>query len=156
MLDAFDIRGYVHFFPEGECYLWNQQIQPLQPGAFYLACRLKIPVVPITMVLHENRWFGRSSFSLCGRTVQVPPRVTITIGTPVHPHDFDPQDRAARANGLRARQQARAMGEHVRRLMQETVNRSGGCKAIYRGKMPRLFTPEAAPTDARQHHASAS
>ena len=82
---------------------------------------------------------------MLGRSLQVPPQVTITIGAPVHPRAFGPRNRPARANSLPVRQQARVMGEHVRWIMQETVNRAGGCKAIYRGKMPRLVTPEAAP-----------
>lgn len=35
---ALSLLGLMHFFPEGECYRWSQEIQPFRPGAFLLAC----------------------------------------------------------------------------------------------------------------------
>ena len=82
--------GLIHFFPEGECYRWSQDIQPFRPGAFLLACRLGLPVIPMTTVLHERRWRGRTSVRVLGRTVPVPPVVTVIIGRPIMPRPRAP------------------------------------------------------------------
>ncbi len=126
--------GSVHFFPEGECYLWNQEIRPFHPGAFFLACRLSVPVAPITTVLHERRWFGRSCFRLCGRTLRLPPRVTVVVGRPLEPERF--LARAGSAGSLRGA--ALAMSRHARQVMQAAIDREGGSKRLFRGQMARL------------------
>ncbi len=157
--------GFIHFFPEGECYRRNQEIRPFHPGAFFLACRLRLPVVPITTVLYESKWFGKSSFSLLGRTLCLPPRVTIVIGEPLYPENFlGAYLHTARSDsgsfhfaGLSKttcsgkveaatslRYAAKAMSRYVRELMQATVDREGGCKTIYSGKMPRLVKQDPA------------
>ena len=82
---ALQLLGYIHFFPEGECYRGSQEIHEFHPGAFLLACRLQVPIVPITTVLHEARWLGKSPFRIAGRLVRFPPRVTVVIGEPVRP-----------------------------------------------------------------------
>jgi len=122
--------GLIHFFPEGECYRWSQDIQPFRPGAFLLACRLGLPVIPMTTVLHERRWRGRTSVRVLGRTVPLPPVVTVIIGRPIMlPAAPDPH--ALRGAALR-------MGVQVRALMQESIDALGGSRDIYRGRMPRL------------------
>jgi len=163
VLKALKELGYVHFFPEGECYLWNQEIQTFHPGAFYLACRLHIPVMPIITVLYERRWFGRNSLSLWGRTLRLPPKVTIIIGDPLYPEFFEdayPNTVRIELDGVQSiqlsqaphvasvktatktatslRSVAKAMSRHVGELMQCTIDSEGGCKRIYRGKMARL------------------
>ena len=52
--------GLLHFFPEGECYRGCQDIRAFHPGAFLLACRMGLPVVPVTTVLRETRLFGQT------------------------------------------------------------------------------------------------
>jgi 1-acyl-sn-glycerol-3-phosphate acyltransferase len=126
---AFQQLGFIHFFPEGELCRENQQLQPFHPGAFLLACRLGVPVVPVTTVLHQRLWRGRSTVRLPGRTVRLPPRITVIIGAPVPPLPAGARP-AARA--------AREMAQRVREVMQEAIDRRGGCKSISRGLMPRL------------------
>jgi len=163
VLKALKELGYVHFYPEGECYLWNQEIQTFHPGAFYLSCRLHIPVMPITTVLHERRWFGRNSLSLWGRTLRLPPKVTVIIGDPLYPEffkDANPNTARIELDGVRSIQLsqaphlssaktatktatslksvANAMSRHFGEMMQSTIDSEGGCKRIYRGKMARL------------------
>ena len=151
--------GFIHFFPEGECYRRNQKIRPFHPGAFFLACRLRVPVVPLTTVLYERQWFGKSSFSILGRTLRLPLRVTIVIGEPLYPADFlgiclhtvrSDSGSFKSAEFCKTpysgkvetvaslRDAAKDMSRYVRELMQETVDREGGCKTIYSGKMPRI------------------
>jgi 1-acyl-sn-glycerol-3-phosphate acyltransferase len=120
---------FVHVFPEGECYLWNQQLMDFQPGAFYLACRLHLPVVPITTVLHQRRWLGRESFRFAGRTLRVPPRVTVVIGEAVYPN--------GEGSGSQ-KKEALEMSRRIRSAMQRTIDTRGGSKTLSRGAMPRL------------------
>ena len=133
--EAMHLLGLIHFFPEGECYRGCQEIQPFHPGAFLLACRLNVPVVPVTTVLHERLWRGRSSFRVLGRTLRLPPRVEIEIGAPVRPPlavvSSGPE-------GITLKRAARALALEVHGVMQETIDRRGGSKTLYRGMMPRL------------------
>jgi 1-acyl-sn-glycerol-3-phosphate acyltransferase len=120
---------FVHVFPEGECYLWNQEIKDFQLGAFYLACRLGLPVVPLTTVLRERRWLGRSAFHFAGRTFRVPPQVTAVIGEAVYPKET--------ARGA-VKLEAIEMSRETRRIMQRTIDQLGGSKTLSKGKMSRL------------------
>ena len=139
--------GYVHFFPEGECYRWNQKVRPFSPGAFFLACRLGIPVVPITTVLHERSLFKMGLFEKLPRRLRVP-RVTMVVGRPFDSGDYLSGDQAVdagpdtdrpRSAGIATlRSTAESMAEAVRKEMQSTIDRAGGSKTIYRGAMPRL------------------
>ena len=130
--------GFIHFFPEGECYRGSQELHPFHPGAFLLACRLRVPIVPVTTVLHEQRWLGRRSFRLFGRTLQVPPRVSIVVGKPVSPPLALLPSMDAQGNGFALKTAARALSRQVQQGMQETIDQSGGSRAFYRGVMPRL------------------
>jgi len=144
--------GFLHFFPEGECYHWSQDIQPFRPGAFLLACRLGLPVIPLTTVLHERRWRGRSSVRVLGRTVRIPPVVTVVIGRPIHPPlPAGGGDDLHSMRGLALR-----MAADVRRTMQDTVDRLGGSREIYRGRMPRLVKkPHPGEPESRLQRARA-
>lgn len=105
-------RQLVHFFPEGVLYNHNQRIKPFRPGAFYLAYQLHVPVIPMTTVLTYRRIGGK-------KLTFLPPKVTIVIGKAVHPGQFD--------DGVRTpRQIARSMAEHMRSIMQETIDRCAG------------------------------
>jgi 1-acyl-sn-glycerol-3-phosphate acyltransferase len=134
--------GFVHFFPEGELYRWNQALRPFRPGAFLIACRLKVPVLPLTIVLRERRLWGRSSFGLFGRTIHLPPRVVVVIGEPVFaaPAVRTTGTPSGTAPGFRTslRGTAEALGLSVRRRMQATIDAKGGARSLYRGAMPRL------------------
>jgi 1-acyl-sn-glycerol-3-phosphate acyltransferase len=125
---------FVHVFPEGECYLWNQEIKEFQPGAFYLACRLRLPVVPVTTVLHQRRWLGRSSFYFAGRAIRIPPQVTVVVGEPVLPNG---------TAGRCPKREATEMSRKIRSVMQETIDQLGGNKSISRGRMARLALQQA-------------
>jgi len=120
---------FVHVFPEGECYLWNQEIKNFQLGAFYLACRLRLPIVPITTVLHQRLWLGRESFHFAGRTFRVPPQVTVVVGKAVYPNG---------SAGGSLKREAMEMSRRIRSFMQLTIDHRGGSKSISKGTMPRL------------------
>jgi 1-acyl-sn-glycerol-3-phosphate acyltransferase len=120
---------FVHVFPEGECYLWNQEIRDFQLGAFFLACRLGLPVVPVTTVLRERRWLGRTTFRFAGRTLRVPPQVTAVVGEAVYP-------KATTGGALK--REAAEMSSKTHAIMQRTIDQWGGSKSLAKGKMPRL------------------
>lgn len=130
---ALEKLGFLHFFPEGELYLGSQEIRPFHPGAFLLACRLEVPVIPVTTVLRERRILGRPSIRLAGRSFRLPPRVTVVIGEPVPP----PREQGLRRASI-------LMSHRVRTLMQETIDSRGGSRTLYRGMMPRLVRQPAA------------
>ncbi|HUJ74569.1 MAG TPA: hypothetical protein VL359_06905, partial [bacterium] len=121
--------GLIHFFPEGELSLRNQELQPFHPGAFLLACRRGVPVVTVTTVLHQRLWRGRPWVRIAGHTLRLPPRLSIVIGPPRYPDEQD------RRSPVRA---ARVMADRVRQEMQAAIDRHGGCKTMGRGLMPRL------------------
>jgi len=130
--DALRHLGLLHFFPEGECYLRNQQVMPFHRGAFHIACRRGLPVVPIAIVLKQRT-------SNIGRRLNLPPRVLMVIGRPLHP--------ASPSRGVEE-----ALAAQARAAIQSTIDREGGCKTIGRGAMPRLAMHErvkAAAPDAR-------
>jgi len=126
---AFGTFGLIHFFPEGELSLHNQELQPFHPGAFLLACRRGVPVVTVTTVLHQRLWRGRPWVRIAGHTLRLPPRLSIVIGPPRYPDEQD------RRSPVRA---ARVMADRVRQEMQAAIDRHGGCKTMGRGLMPRL------------------
>ena len=118
--------GFIHFFPEGECYRKSQVIQDFHPGAFLLASRLNLPLVPITTVLHETRL----------KDIFLPPRVTIVIGTPVlAPLRLLP---VTGQDGASLKRAAKNLSQQVRASMQATIDLERGSKTLYKGIMPRL------------------
>jgi 1-acyl-sn-glycerol-3-phosphate acyltransferase len=142
-LSAMEELGFIHFFPEGECYQGCQDIRPFHPGAFLVACRLGVPVVPVTVVLHERRWLGRSAFRVLGRTVRLPPRITVVIGQPVPPLLALLPAARGREISFSLKSAARLLAQRVRETMQATIDCEGGSRNLYRGRMPRLVKPAA-------------
>jgi 1-acyl-sn-glycerol-3-phosphate acyltransferase len=125
--DALRQLGLLHFFPEGECYLRNQEIRPFQRGAFHAALCRRLPVVPVTTVLRERAW-------LLWRRLGLPPRALLVIGTPWWPP----------AGAARTRSIEHDLACRLRTEMQAVIDREGGCKTIGRGQMPRLALHHAA------------
>jgi 1-acyl-sn-glycerol-3-phosphate acyltransferase len=121
--EALHRLGLVHFFPEGECYLRNQQVMPFQRGAFHAACRRGLPVIPITTVLRTRAWRVWHRLGL-------PPRTLLVIGEPLRP-----------SSG--SRNEEEALSERAREIMQAVIDREGGCKTMGRGAMPRLAVHKA-------------
>ena len=121
--DAIRHLGLLHFFPEGECYLRNQQVMPFHRGAFHIACRRGLPVVPIAIVLKER------SVRIWQR-LGLPLRVLVTIGQPMHPA----------SSGRSAEEE---LSFRARDAIQAAIDREGGCKTMGLGAMPRLGLHQA-------------
>jgi len=125
---AFKYRRFLHFYPEGECYLYNQTIKEFKPGAFLIAAELDIPVVPFVTVF-KNGFFRPWSF--LGRSVPVE---TLVVLEPEYPSSYVKRNE----NGALSSDSVREFAEAVRKKMQAEIDRRGGSSAFYRGKMERL------------------
>jgi len=125
---AFKYRRFLHFYPEGECYLYNQNIKEFKPGAFFIAAELDIPVVPFVTVFSEGffrpwSFFGRSA-----------PVETLVVLEPEYPSHYVKRNE----NGEISADSIREFAEAVRKKMQAEIDRRGGSSAFYRGVMERL------------------
>jgi 1-acyl-sn-glycerol-3-phosphate acyltransferase len=121
-------RRYILFYPEGECYLYNQEIKDFKPGAFYISASLNLPVIPLVSVLTEGRYKRRT---FLGRPF--PKQTTIALDA-VYPSDYVKKDE----NGDFTPASIRDFGEAVRQKMQQEINLRGGTMAFYKGQMERL------------------
>lgn len=125
---ALQYRRFIHFYPEGECFLYNQRIQDFKSGAFRIAAELDVPVIPLVTVFSTGPF---KPFSFLGRTV---PLETMTVLDPVYPASYVRRD----SKGEITAESVKEFAEAVRRLMQEAIDRRGGSPAFYRGRMERL------------------
>ena len=81
----------VHFFPEGKLKQFNQNIQRFRHGAFHLAIKNNIPVLPMTTVVRRIKIFGKKIYWL-------PPKVDVYVGemySPAPYQELSPQYRQA-------------------------------------------------------------
>jgi 1-acyl-sn-glycerol-3-phosphate acyltransferase len=101
-------RGFVHFFPEGELYRFNQHLKRFQDGVFFFSILTNVPVIPITLVTKKRRLLGKELSAL-------PRRVTSIVGEPVHPENF-------RRPGVSRKEVTAAMSRHLRQVMQDTID----------------------------------
>jgi 1-acyl-sn-glycerol-3-phosphate acyltransferase len=125
---AFKYRRYFHFYPEGECYLYNQHIREFKQGAFRLAAELDIPVVPLVTVFSEGPFRPRSFW---GRSL---PLETLVVMEPEYPSKYVRRDE----NGELSVDSIREFAEAVRQKMQAEIDRRGGSSAFYRGHFERI------------------
>jgi 1-acyl-sn-glycerol-3-phosphate acyltransferase len=99
-------RGHcVHFFPEGAMTHLSQDLAPFVSGAFYLALRLGVPIIPMTLVHWPRQWFGRqiSRYFI---------RVKCVVGEPIE---------ALKREGESDRQAAARIAAEVRHAMVDTI-----------------------------------
>jgi len=47
----------VHFFPEGEIYYYSKELHSFKRGAFYLAAKAHVPIMPMCISFHEPKGF---------------------------------------------------------------------------------------------------
>ena len=125
---AFKYRKFLHFYPEGECFLYNQQIKEFKPGAFKIAAELDIPVLPLVTVFSQGLF---RPWSFLGRSL---PKETLVILEPVYPSQYVRRDE----NGEFTADSIRKFAEAVRKKMQAEIDRRGGSSAFFRGRMNRI------------------
>ena len=131
---AFKYKRFIHFYPEGECYLYNQQIQPFKTGAFYISAQLNLPVVPLVTVFREGRLKPKTFFA------RKFPGETLVVLDPFFPERFIRR----KDNGDIEMDSVREFAGTVRMEMQQEINRRHtqnprwGTMAYYKGKMGRI------------------
>ena len=125
---SFKYRRYLHFYPEGECFIYNQRIQEFKPSAFRLAAELDVPVLPLVTVF-SNGLFRPWSF--WGRSL---PKETLVVLDPVYPSGYIKRDE----NGEISAASIKEFAEAVRQKMQNEIDRRQGSTAFYRGQMERI------------------
>jgi 1-acyl-sn-glycerol-3-phosphate acyltransferase len=116
---GFRYRRFIHFYPEGECYLYNQRIQPFKDGAFYLAAELHVPVIPMVTVFTGG---------------PARPKETLVVLEPVHPSAYIQRNSAGRVNMA----SVRAYRDAVRARMQSEIDRRGGTQSLFKGPLARI------------------
>ena len=125
---SFKYRRYLHFYPEGECFLYNQKIKEFQSGAFRLAAELNIPVIPLVTVFSNGLF---KPWSFWGRSL---PKETMVVLEPVYPAQFVKYD----DKGEISAESIKEFAEAVRQKMQAEIDRRHGSSAFYRGQMERI------------------
>ena len=112
---ALEKRQMIHFYPEGECFLLNQEVKTFKAGAFYYAILFQAPVIPLVTVLKKKRRL----------------RASVIILEPIQP---PPRSASQRENIHAAIHFARTVQQQV----QDCIDREGGDRSLYRGPMPRI------------------
>jgi 1-acyl-sn-glycerol-3-phosphate acyltransferase len=125
---AFKYRRFIHFYPEGECLLYNQRIAEFKPGAFLLAGELNIPVIPLVTVLSAGRFKPRSFWG------RMRPKEKLVVLDPVYPASYIKRDAQGEIQIDSVKQYAQA----VRRIMQDEIDARHGTQAFFRGRMERI------------------
>jgi 1-acyl-sn-glycerol-3-phosphate acyltransferase len=125
---AFKHRRYLHFYPEGECFVYNQQIREFKPGAFRIAAELDIPVIPLVTVFSEGPF---KPFSFLGRSL---PRETLVVLPAMFPAGYVKRNE----DGELTAESIRDFAEAVRQRMQKEIDDRHGSSAFYKGQMPRI------------------
>ena len=125
---AFKYRRYLHFYPEGECFLYNQQIREFRPGAFSVAAELDIPVLPMVTVFSQGLF---RPWSFWGRSLPVE---TLVVLEPEYPSRYVRRDE----NGEILKDSIDEFAKAVRGKMQREIDRRGGSNAFFRGRMERI------------------
>jgi len=124
----FRFRRYLLFYPEGECYLYNQEIREFKPGAFFIAAELNIPVIPMVTVFSAGIFRPRSFLGRCL------PREKLVVLDPVYPSAYIRRNE----RGEPETDSIREFAEAVRKLMQDEINARSGSSAFYRGRLERI------------------
>jgi len=125
---AFHYRRYLHFYPEGECFLYSQRIREFQSGAFKIAAELDIPILPLVTVFSTGPF---KPWSFWGRSV---PLETLVVLEPVYPAQFVRRDELGEITA----ESVKEFAEAVRQRMQAEIDRRGGSHAFDRGQMQRI------------------
>jgi len=125
---AFRYRRFFHFYAEGECFLYNQDINKFHSGAFRIAAELDIPVIPMVTVFSNGPC---KPWSFWGRSI---PKETLIVLEPEYPSQYVRRD----SKGEFTIRSLSEFAETVRRKMQYEIDRHNGSRAFFRGQMERI------------------
>ena len=121
-------RRFVHIYPEGECFIYNQNVKEFLRGAFLIAARLNVPVIPVATIMSEGRF---KPYSFFGRSR---PKQTLSILPAVYPQTFDciTSDGKINVHGIKM------FAKEVQDRIQAEIDSKNGSSAFYKGQMERI------------------
>ena len=84
--DEFHRRGYwFHIFPEAKRWDWYKPLRPFQKGAFTMAYKYRMPIIPCAVTYRERKGIWR----LFGSADE--PLITVVVGAPIFPDETAPR-----------------------------------------------------------------
>ncbi len=81
----------VHFYPEASLWPWHDKLRPFKNGAFHLAVKSGVPIVPMVFTFRKPGWLVSK--------LRKKPLVTLTIGAPEYPAQSGSE--RSRVDGMR-------------------------------------------------------
>jgi 1-acyl-sn-glycerol-3-phosphate acyltransferase len=132
--EIFKYRRFIHFYPEGECYVYNQEIMPFKTGAFFVAARLGLPVFPLLTVFSEGVLKPKTPFA------RKFPKERLVVLDPVHPSNYIKYN----DDGTIAMQSVKEFTTVVHDIMRKEIDRRhelnerDGTQTYFKGRMPRI------------------
>lgn len=118
-LEAFRRKKKIHFYPEGECYLYNNVPKKFHSGAFFLSATLDVPIIPMATVFHKRR---------CRPTVH------LHVLDPVYPSDYH----LKKEDGSIDQQALKEYAAAVRQKIADKIVQEQGTGIYYKGAMDRI------------------
>ena len=121
-------RRFVHIYPEGECFIYNQNVKEFLRGAFLIAARLNVPIIPVATVMSEGKF---KPFSMFGRSR---PKQTLVILPAVYPQTYNciTDDGKINVHGIKE------FTRVVHDTIQSEIEIRKGSSAFYKGQMERI------------------
>ncbi|OQY32763.1 MAG: hypothetical protein B6241_10090 [Spirochaetaceae bacterium 4572_59] len=106
---------FVTIFPEGKMTNRGQTIGPFSKGAFYLALKNEVPLIPVVIVLYGRKFFRLSPWVSCR----------------VHMHVLPPiETKGLLKPGESIKQKSAELAEFVHKIMQDCIDENGGEKDL--------------------------
>lgn len=118
-IEAFRRKKKIHFYPEGECYLYNNNPKKFHSGAFYLSAVLDVPIIPVATVFHKRR---------CRPTVH------LHVLDPVYPSEFN----LKKEDGSIDQQAVKVYAAAMRQKIADKIAQEQGTGIYYKGAMDRI------------------
>lgn len=118
-LEAFRRKKKIHFYPEGECYLYNSNPRKFHTGAFFLSAVLDVPIIPVATVFHKRR---------CRPTVH------LHVLDSVYPSDYN----LCKGDGSIDQQALKEYAAAVRQKIADKIAEEQGTGIYYKGAMDRI------------------
>lgn len=78
---SLDEGHIVHFYPEGELIPYDTDLRTFKKGAFYLAARARVPIIPMAISFRKVEGIRR--------LYRKKPTMTLHIGKPIYPTAID-------------------------------------------------------------------
>ena len=115
----FEKNNYLHFYPEGECYLYNGVPKKFHDGAFYIAAKMGLPVVPMATVFRKKG---------------TRPAASLYIMEPVYPGKYE----VFNCDGSLNEQNLKAFTNDIQQIITNKIVAENGSNEFYKGHLERI------------------